>query len=59
MRSGFKYSVSALNSALLVRIPQQFTVNRRRFVDLGGISSREYGVSCIMEECMHELVDGL
>ena len=38
MRSGFTYSVAALNSALLVQIPQQFTVSNRRFVDLGGTS---------------------
>ena len=59
MRPGFTYSVAALNSALLVRIPQQFTVSRRRFVDLGGTSSREDVVSCILEECALELVDGL
>ena len=57
IRSSFTYSVAAFNSALFV--PQQFTVSGHRFVDLRGTSSREDVVSCILEECVLELVDGL
>ena len=51
--------MAALNSALFVCIPQQFTVSRRRLVDLRGTSSGEDVVSCMLEECVLKLVDGL
>ena len=46
----FAYSVAALKSALLVRILQQFTGSRRKFVDLGGTLYWEVVLFLVLED---------